>query len=79
MLASQTGSTVVGVLMLLSYSVGLGVPFVVSAVLIDKLKGAFDGIKRHYDTVNKVCGWLLVAVGVLMATGLLERVLTWLS
>lgn len=79
MLASQQGSALEGVTMLLCYSVGLGVPFVVSAVLIDRLKGAFDGIKRHYDTITKVCGWLLVAVGVLMATGLLGRVLTFLS
>lgn len=79
MLASQQGSALAGILMLLCYSVGLGVPFVVSAVLIDKLKGAFDAIKRHYDVITKVCGWLLVAVGVLMATGLLGNLLSVLS
>ena len=79
MLASQQGSAVVGVLMLLCYSAGLGIPFVASAILIDKLKGAFDAIKRHYDTITKVCGWLLVAIGVLMATGLLGKFLTFLS
>lgn len=78
-LASQQGSALSGVLMLLCYSVGLGIPFVASALLIDKLKGAFDAIKRHYDTVTKVCGWLLVAIGVLMATGLLGDLLTLLS
>lgn len=79
MLASQQGSTLTGVIMLLCYSAGLGVPFVASAVLIDKLKGAFDALKRHYDTVNKACGWLLVVIGVLMATGLLGQLLTFLS
>lgn len=79
MLASQQGSALAGVLMLLCYSAGLGVPFVVSAVLIDKLKGAFDAIKKHYDIITKVCGWLLVAVGVLMATGLLGNFLSMLS
>ena len=79
MLASQQGSVVMGVIMLLCYSVGLGVPFVASALLIDRLKGAFDAIKRHYDTITKVCGWLLVAIGVLMATGLLGSLLTILS
>ena len=78
-LASQQGSALSGVLMLLCYSVGLGIPFVASALLIDKLKGAFDAIKRHYDTVTKVCGWLLVAIGVLMATGLWGDLLTLLS
>ncbi len=79
MLASQQGSTLVGVLMLLCYSAGLGVPFILSALLIDKLKGAFDAIKRHYGVITKVCGWLLVAIGVLMATGLLGDLLTLLN
>ncbi len=79
MLASQQGSALTGTLMLLSYSAGLGVPFVASALLIDKLKGAFDAIKRHYDLITKVCGWLLVAIGLLMATGLLGNLLSLLS
>ena len=79
MLASQQGSALEGTLMLLSYSVGLGVPFLISAVLIDQLKGAFGFIKRNYALVNKVCGGLLVAVGVLMATGMLTRVLNTLN
>lgn len=78
-LASQQGSAVIGTIMLLCYSAGLGIPFVVSALLIDKLKGAFDAIKRHYDVITKVCGWLLVAIGILMATGLLGNLLTFLS
>ncbi len=79
MLASQQGSTLIGVAMLLCYSAGLGVPFVISALLIDKLKGAFDVIKKHYGVITKVCGWLLVVIGILMATGLLSRLLTFLS
>ena len=79
MLASQQGSALVGTMMLLCYSAGLGVPFLVSAVLIDQLKGAFNFIKRNYNLVNKVCGSLLVAVGVLMATGLLTKVLNTLN
>ena len=75
MLASQQGSAVVGTLMLLSYSLGLAVPFLVSAVLIDQLKSAFTFIKRHYGIINKVCGGLLIVVGVLMMTGLLTRFL----
>ena len=79
MLASQQGSAMVGTLMLLCYSLGLGVPFLVSAVLIDQLKGAFNFIKRNYNLVNKICGILLIAVGVLMAAGLLTRMLNMLS
>ena len=79
MLASQQGSAAEGTLMLLSYSLGLGVPFLISAVLIDQLKGAFNFIKRNYEVVNKICGSLLIAVGVLMATGLLTRMLNLLN
>jgi len=79
MLASQQGQTLQGMLMLLCYSLGLGVPFLISAVLIDKLKTAFDWIKGHYRAVNTVCGVLLVLVGVLMATGMLGIFLNTLS
>ena len=79
MLASQQGSALMGTLMLLSYSLGLGVPFLVSAVLIDQLKSAFTFIKRNYGVINKVCGGLLIVVGVLMATGMLTRILNILS
>lgn len=76
MLASVQGSVLSGILLLLCYSAGLGIPFVLSAVLIEYLKGAFDFIKKHYTVINRVCGAFLVAMGVLMATGLLGR---WLS
>lgn len=79
MLASQRGHMLEGMAMLLCYSLGLGVPFLMSAVLIDKLKAAFNWIKAHYDAVNKVCGALLVLVGILMATGVLGRFLTVLN
>ena len=79
MLASQQGSALVGTLMLLSYSLGLGVPFLLSAVLIDQLKGAFTFIKRNYGIINKVCGGLLILVGVLMATGMLTKFLNVLN
>lgn len=78
-MASQQGQAVTGMLMLLCYSLGLGVPFLFSAVLIDRLKTTFDFIKRHYGVINTVCGLLLIAVGLLMATGLLGRLLAILS
>ena len=79
MLASQQGHVLTGMMMLLCYSLGLGVPFLLSAVLIDKLKSTFDWIKRHYRVINLVCGSLLILIGLLMATGLLGRLLTMLS
>ena len=79
MLASQQQSALQGMTMLLCYSLGLGIPFVVSAVLIDQMKSAFNWIKSHYDLINKVSGIALVLIGILMATGTLGRFLTLLS
>ena len=79
MLASQQGHVLAGMGMLLCYSLGLGIPFLFSAVLIDKLKSTFNFIRRHYSIINKVCGGLLIMIGILMATGTLGRLLTLLS
>ena len=79
MLASQQGHVLEGSLMLLTYSMGLGVPFLVSALLIDQLKGTFNWVKSHYSVINKVCGGFLVAMGILMATGTLGRFLAMLN
>ena len=79
MLASQQGHVVEGTLMLLSYSLGLGIPFLLSAVLIDQLKGAFNFIKRHYELINRICGILLILIGILMATGIMNDVLQSLA
>lgn len=79
MLASQQGSVLRGCGMLLAYSLGLGVPFLLSAVLVDKLKTTFDFIKRNYRIINIICGVLLIAMGLAMATGLMGRLLTLLG
>lgn len=72
-LASQQGTAFSGLVMLLCYSAGLGVPFIVSAVLIDNLKSAFGFIKSNYRIINTVCGLFLVLVGLLTATGYMGR------
>lgn len=78
-MASQQGEALTGVIMLLLYSLGLGVPFLLSAVLIDKLKGAFNFIKKNYKIINTLCGIFLVIIGIIMATGLMNKFLTILN
>ena len=68
-LALSAGSMARGVALLVCYSLGLGIPFVLSAVLVGQLEGALSWVKAHYGIIDRVCGILLVAVGVLMATG----------
>ena len=79
MLASQQGHVLEGILMLLAYSIGLGIPFTLSAVLIDYLKSTFDFVKKHYQIINLISGIFLVLIGVLMATGTLGWLLGLLS
>lgn len=78
-LASQQGNTLTGIIMLLCYSLGLGIPFVISALLVDKLKGAFGFIKKHYTIINIISGSLLIIIGILMMTGLMSLWLSLLS
>ena len=78
-LASQQGKVLTGIIMLLLYSLGLGIPCVVSAVLIDKLKSTFDFLKKNYRIINAVCGSLLILVGIFMMTGQMGRLISALA
>ncbi len=79
MLAASSGTMIKGIILLLVYSLGLGIPFVLSAVLLDKLKGTFDFIKRHYRVINLISGGLLIVMGLMMMTGRLNALLSLLT
>lgn len=55
-----------GILLMLVYSIGLGIPFILSAVLIEKMKGIFDSIKRNFDKIKKISGAILIFMGIYM-------------
>ncbi len=75
MLASNAGTAGKGVLLLVFYSLGLGIPFLISSLLIGFFTKGIDFIKRHYKVINTASGIFLIAIGVLMMTGLLSRFL----
>ena len=79
MMAASSQNSTKGIIMLLLYSAGLGIPFVLSAVLLEKFKSVFDFIKRNYKIVNIISGLLLVIVGISMMTGMHGRLLSVLS
>ncbi|MEE1014053.1 MAG: cytochrome c biogenesis protein CcdA [Clostridia bacterium] len=79
MLASSSGTAVKGVLLLFTYSLGMGIPFFLSAMLIEKLNTVFQAIKRHYKIINLVCGIFLMVVGLSMMTGMLQALLNLFS
>ncbi|MBV2361783.1 cytochrome c biogenesis CcdA family protein [Streptomonospora nanhaiensis] len=69
-LAFTEGSAARGALLSLVYCVGLGLPFVAAALLYRRALGAFARVKRHYRAITAAGGAMLVAVGLLLATGL---------
>ena len=79
MIAAKSQDTLKGILMLVSYSLGLGIPFIISALLIENLKSAFKFIKRNYKLINTVSGILLILIGVMMMAGYLNLLLSWLT
>lgn len=79
MLAANSQDSMQGIFMLLAYSLGLGIPFIISALLIDTLKGAFTFIKKNYKVINTVSGILLIIIGILMMTGYLNLLLSILT
>ena len=79
LLAAQKGSMLRGILMLLCYSIGLGFPFLLSALLIDQLKQTISFIKKHYRALQLICGIFLIILGILMMAGIMNRVLNLLS
>ena len=79
MLAAGQSGWQMGLKLLLCYSLGLGIPFLLCAVLLDQLKGALNLIKGNYKTVNRICGGLLIVMGILMMTGVFFRLTSALA
>ena len=66
MQAASEGGAVQGAILLLAYSLGLGVPFVLSAVLLNRFRVMFGFIKSRYNVINPICGALLILFGAWM-------------
>jgi len=79
MMASTSGTALQGALLLVTYSLGLGVPFLLSAILIDRLGSTFGWIKAHYRIINLICGIFLIVVGAAMLFGWINALLALFS
>ncbi|MHB8963834.1 MAG: cytochrome c biogenesis CcdA family protein [Saccharofermentanales bacterium] len=79
MLAASQDSVFRGTSMLFAYSLGLAVPFLLSAIFIERLKSTFAFIKKHYRVINLVAGILLVIVGIMMMFGWLGYLMALLT
>jgi cytochrome c-type biogenesis protein len=76
---AASGSTARAVLLLVSYSAGLGVPFLLVGLGVTRFMGAFDWVKRRYTAIAIVSGSLMVVVGVLLFTGEFTRIVAPLA
>lgn len=75
MMAGASGTVLKGASLLFVYSLGLGIPIVISAILIKKLNSVFDFIKKHYKIINNICGIFLIIIGILIAFGMMNKIM----
>ena len=78
-LAAGSGGAVHGAALLLAYSLGLGVPFILTALLFGRLTGLLRWLNRHSLVINRVAGAVLMVLGVLIFSGQLGRLAGWFT
>ena len=68
-----------GVVLLAVYSAGLGIPFLLTSMAIDRFFSFTSRIRKHYHTIELISGGLLVTIGVLIFTGQLTVIVRYLQ
>lgn len=77
-LAAQEGSVQRGTLLLGVYAVGLGLPFLLAALFIERAMGVMNRLKRHMKWIERAMGALLLVVGLALLTGAFTDFSWWL-
>lgn len=77
-LAFTEASALRGAVLSLAYCLGLGLPFILLALAFSRMARAIGWIREHYVWVMRIGGGMLVAVGVLLVTGVWSDVTVWL-
>ncbi|MDI6803463.1 MAG: cytochrome c biogenesis protein CcdA [Bacteroidota bacterium] len=78
-IASQQETVYQGIGLLTAYSLGLGIPFLIAALSINAFFSVFHKVKRYFRVIEIVSGGLLVLVGILMVTGSLAVIASYLT
>jgi len=78
-ISAEAGSIGRGLILGAVYSIGLGLPFILMAALWERAGGASAWLRRHRPPIQAFGGLMLIAVGLLMVTGLWENVIVWLQ
>lgn len=66
MMSATSDNILKGGLMLLIYSIGLGIPFIFTSIFLERLKNTFNSVKKHYNIINKIAGIILIISGILL-------------
>jgi cytochrome c-type biogenesis protein len=69
-LGLNEGSAARGALLAVAYALGLGLPFVAAALAYSKALRTFRAIRKHSRLITRIGGGMMVAVGILLVTGL---------
>jgi cytochrome c-type biogenesis protein len=77
-MAAQEASIARGTLLLATYAIGLGLPFIIAAIFINRAIGVMNRFKRHMGMIEKIMGGLLVLVGLMLVTGAFSSFSFWL-
>lgn len=72
-LALAEGTAGRGALLSVAYSLGLGLPFILAGLMFRRMLGAVGWVRRHQVWVTRVGGLMLIAVGLLLVTGLWDQ------
>jgi cytochrome c-type biogenesis protein len=77
-LAANQGTVGQGIILLTFYSAGLGIPFILTALLFNFLIGFFGFIKRHFHAIEIISGGLLMLIGILIFFNILQYLANYL-
>ncbi len=78
-LASDASTAGNAVILLVSYSLGIGIPFILTGLATTRLMKLFKGIKKHYKVVEIVAGAFLIILGILIAFDLISVISSWIT
>ena len=78
-MAATTQDIAKGIILLISYSVGLGIPFLLTGLLIHKFFEYFEKIRKYFRVITLVGGILLVIIGLLLITGYFTTISSFLG
>ena len=79
LVAAQQDSVNQGIVLLSIYSLGLAIPFLLTAIAINQFFVAFKKIRRHYHTIEIVSGLLMIVIGLLIFFNRFTIIAQWLT